>query len=326
MKTKEILAQKVNIYRPEINKDKDNKLEYNYHYTTTLINFLQKTCQNYKYKVEYVRKLNKTDEAAAKDYKLKNLCGATISATFNKRRIVGDVKERTGVISIDIDNIKEEDIEKVKQDVMKLPFVFLTMRSCRNGVFCLVYYNKHKQIKYIFNSLREEFIKLGYIIDRNCSDITRLRYVSYDNNILIKPDVEMYDKTLEDEAREFDPEGDWVLSKQDITDIVVCVYVLVNYNNYTSDEYDEWLLDGFRLATIPNKEVGYKLFEMISQESANYKGPDDVREKFEECWRTTTYTTHILGYYINKVKEIYGQDWKFRVSDLLLEKGIKIKI
>ena len=127
----------------------------------------------------------------------------------------------------------------------------------------------------------------------------------------------MYENIKKPEEREYSFEDDWELTQQDLQDIVYCVYVLVNYNNYTSDDYNEWLLDAFRLATIPNREVGLKLFEMISENSLNFKDYEDLEQKFNECRRTTTYKTNILGYYINKVKEIYGPDWKFRFNEIL---------
>lgn len=315
METKKLLNQKVDIFKPI--KDKDG---YYYSYTTSIIDFFTNVTNQNKYKVEYLRKINLEDEVKAKKYKKDELVGATISATFNKRRVTGDVKEKTGIIVIDIDkgNNPDLDVNKAKQDVMKLPYVFFTSLSCRGeGIFCLVHYDKEKYIGYIFNALKNKFKEIGYIIDKQCGDITRLRIVSWDNNILVKNNVEMFDEILVEEQEPYEVDEDWVLTKQDLKDIVVCVYVLVKYNKYTSNDYNEWLLDGFRLATIPNKEVGLKLFTIISEYSDNFKSYEDVREKFSECRRTTTYKTNILGYYINKIKEIYGPDWRFRVNDLL---------
>lgn len=315
MKVKELLNQKIDIFKPI--KDKDG---YYYSYTTSIIDFFTNATNQNKYKVEYLRKINLEDEVKAKKYKKDELIGATISATFNKRRVAGEVKEKTGIIVIDIDkgNNPDLDVNKAKQDVMKLPYVFFTSLSCRGeGIFCLVHYDKEKYIGYIFNALKNKFKEIGYNIDVSCSDITRLRIVSWDDNILVKNDVEMFDEILVEEQEPYEVDEEWILTKQDLKDIVVCVYVLVKYNKYTSNDYNEWLLDGFRLATIPNKEVGLKLFTIISEYSDNFKSYEDVREKFSECRRTTTYKTNILGYYINKIKEIYGPDWRFRVNDLL---------
>lgn len=298
------------------------------YYTSTLIDFLQNATERSRAKIDYLRRLNKQDEKAAKKYKGDNLPACTPCGTFKNRRVVGCIDKKTGIIAIDIDLSRNPglNVEKAKQDVMTHPSVFLSMLSCRGeGIFCFVYYNKEHYIGYVFNSLRDDFKQLGYNIDLDCSDITRLRYVSYDDNILVKQgDIPCYENWKDDVVERYEIEDEWHMTKQDVKDIVVCVFVMCDYLNYTSDNYNEWLLDGFRLATLPNKEVGLRLFEKISECSDNYEGPDDVEEKFNECCRTTTYKTNILGYYINKVKEVYGPEWRFRVNDLLKSKGVKI--
>ena len=301
-------------------------------YSTKLIDFFTKMPIKNKTTIEKLRELNLQSEKLAKKFKFDNLISATISATFVKNRLLWDIKDYTGIIVIDIDKDKNEglDVEKAKKDIMtKHQSSMLAMTSCRGeGLFVLIYYNKENNFKDTFNALYDDFLEMGYIID-NCKDETRLRYISYDDNILIKNEVERYEKTKHIEIERnnnYDPEGDaWDMTKDDVKDIIVAIYALVNFHGYTADDYDAWLLEGFRLATLPNKEVGLKLFNMISEKSDNYEGPSDVKEKFEECLKTTTYKTNILGYYINKIRDYYGYDWRYRVSDLLKERGIYVK-
>ena len=181
-----------------------------------------------------------------------------------------------------------------------------------------------------FNALREDFNELGYVID-NCKDETRLRLISYDDNVYAKKEIEVYDKIIpyvndrtkkQGETTEIDKY--WELTKDDVKDITVAIYLLVNYCGYTVNSYEEWLLEGFRLATMPNKEIGLKLFDMISRASDGYEGIDDVSDKFEECYKTTIYSSSILGYYINKIKEYYGQDWKIKANELIGKNTISI--
>ena len=316
----DILNTKVDIFKEAIHSD-------NVYYTTTLYDFLTKASIKCKNKILEIREVNKTDEKKAKEMKKTDILACTVSATFNKRRLVGYVKEKTGLIAIDVDKDKNPDldVEKAKRDIMQLPYVALCSLSIRgNGIWCLIPYNKDYYIGYVYNALKKDFKELGYVTDDNCSDITRLRFVSIDNNILTRNIVEVYDKQEVKEKTDYHCEGEWELTKQDIKDIVTIVYTLVRFHNYTTDEYDEWLYEGFRLATIPNYDVGLKLFELISENSANFKSYEDVEEKFKECRNTTVNTTNVLGYYINKIKEIYGNDWRYRVSDLFKAKGIKI--
>ena len=292
-------------------------------YEQSLSYFLTKLTNKYKDKINQLRYLNKRDEIAAKKWKEEDFIACTISATFNTYRQLHHIKERTGLIAIDIDKDKnkELDVEKAKIDTIKLPYVALSMLSCRGeGIWCLVPYNKKNDFRETWFALREDFESIGYTIDA-CKDETRLRFISYDDNMLVrKNDIEIYDKVKHIETKEVDRDykaEDWVLTKDDLKDIVVAIYLLTQYCGYTSDEYNEWLLDGFRLATIPNKELGLKLFTMISEASDNFESFDDVEDKFEECRRTTTYKTNILGYYINKIKEYYGLEWRSKANELL---------
>lgn len=317
-KTKNILSSTM------INFFGCGKRSHNVWYEDKLIKFFTTTTQKNKRKVEILRELNTTNEKAAKKYKKENLIGVTISARFNKLRLLNDIKEYTGIIAVDIDKDKNEglDVEKAKAHIInECPYVMLAMKSCRGeGLFALIYYNKDNDFRDTFNALYDDFKELGYTIDE-CKDATRLRFVSYDENILIRQEVEMYDKIkhIERKARreDIDPYTEWNMTKEDVKDIVICVYMLVKFNHYTADDYDDWLLEGFRLATLPNKEVGLKLFTLISENSDNFEDYNDVEDKFNECVNTTTYKTNILGYYINRIKDIYGEDWKPRVSDIL---------
>ena len=314
----DILNTKVSVYKDSVHS------KYVY-YNTTILDFLTNVSMRYKDNILELREINKKDEKLAKKMKLTGFQACTISGIFDKHRKVGCIKEKTGLIAIDIDKDKNPniDVDKAKLDAMRLPYVALCSLSIRgNGVWCLIPYNKDYYIGYVYNALKEDFKKIGYVTDDNCSDITRLRIVSIDNHILKRDIVEVYDKQMIKEKTEYHCEGEWELTKQDIRDIVIIVYVLTHFHNYTTDDYNDWLYEGFRLATIPNYEVGLKLFQMISENSDNYKGMEDVENKFEECRNTTVNTTNVLGYYINKIKEIYGVDWRYRVSDLLKKHNI----
>ncbi len=296
-------------------------------YQCSLLDFIKKA-NDKRQQILYLRDLNKKDEKQAKKYKANNILGCTVSCLCNKRRIVDDVKEQTGIISIDIDKDDNPtlDIEQAKRDVMKFPFVMLTMMSCRGeGIFCLIKYNKDNDFKETFYALQEDFKHIGYVIDDQCNDIVRLRLLSYDSNILIHNEVTEYNKTKEKPKpivknttkSNYDIDTIWELTKDDLRSISTIIYVLVNYCNYKVDDYNDWLYEGFRLATIPNYDVGLKLFTMISQKSKGYVNDEDVKEKFDECRERTQNSTNVLGYYINKIKGIYGPEWKSVINELL---------
>lgn len=330
MKIEEILDKQVDIFGC-------GKYSGKVWYTTTLKYFLSKLSMKNKQKIDKLRMLNKTDEHMAKEYKKQELIACTISATFDEYRLLHKVKEMNGLIAIDIDKDKNIglDVNKAKEEVINLPFVALTMLSCRGeGIWCLVPYNKENDFRETFLALKEDFYNIGYTID-NCKDETRLRFISYDDNILLKKNIEVYDKTVHidktitndiDRTTKKDVdynEKEWELTKDNLKDIAIAIYLLTTYCGYSSDDYEEWLLDGFRLATIPNRALGLKLFTMISQNSLNFKSNADVEMKFRECCNTSRYKTNILGYYINKIKEKYGVKWRDKAKELIRENIFK---
>ena len=321
MKIKEILNTKIDIFKCGTQSGV-------VWYTNTLFYFLKNITVKNRLTILKLRDINKKDEHKAKEYKKNNITACTISATFDKYRRLDHIKDYTGLIAIDIDKDKNPDldVEEAKRKVMMLPYVALSSLSCRGeGIWCLIPYNKDNDFIETFLSLREEFDKIGYVID-GLRDATRLRFASLDDNMLINTgEIEVYNKFIHIERTTKQTEytdKDWILTKDDLKDIVVAIYLLVHIFGYTADEYEEWLLEGFRLATIPNKEVGLKLFTMISENSDNFKSYEDVEEKFDECCQTTTYRTNILGYYINKIKEYCGVEWRSRANELLKGKII----
>ena len=312
---------KTDVYR----NSKDSKYIW---YSCSLYDFFTSKMRTKKNRdtIDFLRELNKRDEKCAKKYKADNLPGCTVSCLCDKRRLTKKVIYNTGIISIDIDAADNQgmDPEKVKADIIKLPYVMLTMKSCRgDGVFCLVKYNRENDFVETFNALKEDFKNIGYIIDKKCYDIVRLRLITYDENMLINGIVTEYDKVIKKpdvvkaNRRKYEENGIWELTKDDLKSISTIIYVLVNYCDYTADEYDEWLYEGFRLATIPNYELGLKLFTMISRNSEGYEDDEDVKAKFDECRRTTNNNTNVLGYYVNVIKDVYGPEWKSVVNELL---------
>lgn len=321
MKSLDILKQtKIDIYKSAIHSDYVC-------YTTTMLNFFGKMQIKNKDIIMKLREINKEDEKKAKRFKKDNLIACTISAICNKYRRTEHIKEVNGIIVIDIDKDKNPDldVEKAKIDTIKLPYVMLTEISCRGeGIFCVIPYNKENDFLDTWNALYDDFKEIGYIID-TCKDMVRLRFITYDECMQLKEDVEIYDKVKHIE-KYHKPKGtsgnieeleEWNMTKDDLKDLTVIIYLLVNHFNYTADEYGEWLLDGFRLATCPNIEVGRKLFHMISEHSDNYTNDKDVDEKFDECIRTTKYNTRILGYYFNKITELLGPEWRYRANEIL---------
>ena len=101
MKLQDILKTQVDIFS---SGSRSGKI----YYTQTLYYFLTKLAEKNKKTVFKLRELNKTDEKVAKQYKKDNLIACTVSATFDQYRVLHHIKERTGLIAIDIDKDKNQ--------------------------------------------------------------------------------------------------------------------------------------------------------------------------------------------------------------------------
>lgn len=261
-----------------------------------------------------LRELNVIEPNKAKSMKSEFLPCISITGHFPTYRRIDLADRMNPVICIDIDggdNPTITDWEEVKRKVMSLDSVFCASLSCRGeGVFCYVYWNTEKDFLKVWYSLEKDFKeKLGIIIDDKCKDITRLRFLSYDSNMLLKRQVEMYDE--EYEKYEYCETYDLNTSlNEDDTFTFKAIKHLIKNCNYRSNDYGDWLQDGFRLATFG--EYGKVLFMYLSQVSDNFDY-NNALKKFEECRRTTKKSKGSLAYYFAQLKKYYGDDWKSKI-------------
>lgn len=162
-----------------------DKNKYN---DVSLINFLNGDLNKaFSERVNHMRTLLEQEQ---KIYKSTMLCAATLSCTFNQERNSNDIHNVNPIVCIDIDkqDNPETDFGRLKEQLFSLDYVYCVSKSCRgNGLFCIIPIldpGKFKaHYKHICDTLENQFkIK----IDRACSDVTRLRFISYDDSILIK--------------------------------------------------------------------------------------------------------------------------------------------
>ena len=285
--------------------------------TITLNDWLHKVTPAAKDTILSLRKTNETDPKAAKAMKTLNLPCCTISGVFEGERKASKVTQMNPIICIDIDILPEGmTLEGLKKKVFELPYVFYVSLSARGeGIFALIYYNMEKDFLTTFKSLQYDFKCMGIEIDKACKDICRLRFVSWDSEPLEKEEVEMYDgEYLEQFAdpkfyKEAQAKTDSHIQTDDWFTYKTIKY-LINNCGYRADDYQDWLMDGFRLATFG--EYGHALFMHLSQHSDNFN--ERVAErKWEECVRTTQMSKDCLAYYYGEAKRRLGKNWMFEI-------------
>jgi len=306
MRVEGLLNSKISLYK---------KVTETRSMTITLDDWLHKITPAAKRPVTDIRETNRTDPKAAKAMKTANLPCCTISGLFEGERKASKVTSINPIICVDIDVLPEGMmIDELKKKVFDLPYVFYVSLSARGeGIFALIYYNINKDFKSVFRYLQYDFKNMGIEIDKACKDICRLRFVSWDENPLEKEEVDMYDNEYMDAF--LDPEyyqktedrhNNGQLYMDDYFTYRTIKY-LINVCGYRADDYQDWLMDGFRLATFG--DYGHALFMHLSQHSANFNERAAER-KWNECVRTTKMTKDCLAYYYAEAKRRLGVDWK----------------
>lgn len=136
--------------------------------------------------IKLLRHLSDKDERNAWKRRLPQ---ATISGVFLPTRSKLNLSQLSWLICIDIDAKDNPDIrdwEKLKHQLAILPQVFYGSLSVSgNGIFVIIplcYPDKHL---WQFKQLQHDFGKMGIVIDAACSDMTRMRCMSYDEHPII---------------------------------------------------------------------------------------------------------------------------------------------
>lgn len=145
---------------------------------------------------ETVQEIRTTVDETNKSSLKKTLPAVTISGQFNIKRTLNELINHSGFIHIDFDKV--ENLEKSMELLKKDPFSFSVFLSpSGNGIKVLVKIsnNKNEHSK-CFKSLEIYYHKeYNLTIDPLCKDISRAMFLSYDPNIFINENSEVFEIT-----------------------------------------------------------------------------------------------------------------------------------
>ena len=198
---------------------------------------------------------------------------ATISGVFFPTRAKNNLSQHSGLICVDIDAKDNPDIldwETLKQDLSVLPQIaYCALSVSGKGLFLVIplrYPEKHLQQ---FRQLQIDFRKMGIMIDSACSDITRLRCLSYDEHPIINENATLYEGVYVEKPKyhSFHP---YLIYKGEntLSDVAACCRKINERSIDITTSYDDWLKVGCALATLG--ESGRSLFHICSRQNAKY--------------------------------------------------------
>ena len=198
---------------------------------------------------------------------------ATISGVFSPTRAKNNLSQHSGLICVDIDAKDNPDIldwETLKQDLSVLPQIaYCALSVSGKGLFLVIplrYPEKHLQQ---FRQLQIDFRKMGIMIDSACSDITRLRCLSYDEHPIINENATLYEGVYVEKPKHKSFPTCFIYEGENTSaEVAVCCRKIQQCGIDITASYDDWLKVGCALATLG--ESGRSLFHICSRQNAKY--------------------------------------------------------
>lgn len=160
--------------------------------------------KKYINQIEEIRKIDKaTNYKKYKDLKDKMPVFTPSCVCEGETLKFKNITHINNVIAIDIDADDNPtlSVEQMKEIVTKLPYVRYCAKSVGGkGIYCLIPFKKEyankDNFKEVFLSLQKDFADMGITIDKQCWNINRPRYISYDTNEYWNDKCILYDKKI----------------------------------------------------------------------------------------------------------------------------------
>lgn len=248
-----------------------------------------------KHKIQ-VENLRQQLEKGNKDYydnHKKKLPAVTFSATFEAKRTRENLKDYNPIIVIDIDKLDELQLKQTFEQLNDDEYVISFWRSPSNngykGLISIDYQFDISEIeieaihKSAFNKLSIYFLeKYNIVLDKSGNDITRLCFLSYDNNLILKSKSNKFiitkdeiifsvkskskDKTMitfsSNRDALFNPlNRNNQFDRKIMSDII---RFLNNKNLSITSKYEEWCKVGMAISNSFTYDIGIKYFLKLS--------------------------------------------------------------
>lgn len=227
-------------------------------------------CKEYK---DDILRLRAVFDKEKRNALKRSLPQATISGVFSPTRAKNNLSQHSGLICVDIDAKDNPDIldwETLKQDLSVLPQIaYCALIVSGKGLFLVIplrYPEKHLQQ---FRQLQIDFRKMGIMIDSACSDITRLRCLSYDEHPIINENATLYEGVYVEKPKHKSFPTCFIYEGENTSaEVAVCCRKIQQCGIDITASYDDWLKVGCALATLG--ESGRSLFHICSRQNAKY--------------------------------------------------------
>lgn len=223
--------------------------------------------------IDKIEQLRATDDIERQRHIKRQLPQATLSGIFEPKRHTSALVQHSGLICIDIDAKENTDVprfELLKEEVLAhiSEVAYASLSVGGKGYFAIIpikYPHLHREH---FIQIKQDFKTRGITIDSACSDVTRLRCMSYDPNPIVNHDATVYSLFYrEPPQRPRQP-----MPLHNLTDTIYkatsCVNQLLRLHIDITQDYHSWFVVGAALSTLG--EPGRALFHAVSSMNPKY--------------------------------------------------------
>ena len=227
-------------------------------------------CKEYK---DDILRLRAVFDKEKRNALKRSLPQATISGVFSPTRAKNNLSQHSGLICVDIDAKDNPDIldwETLKQDLSVLPQIaYCALSVSGKGLFMVIPLRYPEKHLLQFRQLQIDFRKMGIMIDSACSDITRLRCLSYDEHPIINENATLYEGVYVEKPKHKSFPTCFIYEGENTSaEVAVCCRKIQQCGIDITASYDDWLKVGCALATLG--ESGRSLFHICSRQDAKY--------------------------------------------------------
>ena len=192
---------------------------------------------------------------------------------FQPTRSIQNIQYRSGLICVDMDakeNPAISDWNAVKEQLAVIPQIaYCSLSVSGNGLFAVIPLRYPEKYLLQFRQLQHDFYRMGITIDAACSDITRMRCVSYDAHPIINENAIPYEGIYMEPPKVRRYLSYRNIRENDIlSEVAACCKQIEQRGIDITDGYDQWLKVGCSLATLG--EDGRDFFHLCSQQSMDY--------------------------------------------------------
>ena len=246
--------------------------------TIPILDFFTKRSSVLEVSVENVRG---TGDKKVRDRIKATLPCITPSGCFSTRLANRQISH-SGFICMDIDGLKKTDIESAKRDISLLLYSCLIGKSVsERGIFFLAEVGQPQFHKEHFDWIALDVkSKLGFNIDKSCSDPSRLRGYTIDDDLIIRRDASIVtDRYVEPETIR-DKKNEYGCGLDRMRFFQLLRLIEETGVDITVDRPD-WIKIGTGIAN-EFAEEGYAYFEAISR---NYNGfsVQECKKQWRSC-------------------------------------------